>query len=112
MVPLLVLPAECTNLDRLFLPISAFASAVAAFARVRSRTVSDTERLVVGGHTAALTRLLTAHVRAPAQELLDLALVGVLLVGAPHHRRQPQMLGELDHGLPCRIAIGEARCLE
>src|SRR5215208_7755771 len=68
-------------------------------ARVRSRTVSDTERIVVGGHTAALTRLLTAHVRAPAQELLDLALVGVLLVGAPHHRRQPQMLGELDHGL-------------
>src|SRR3954447_15451425 len=50
------------------------------------------QRLAVGGHAAPLTRVLATHVRAPAQKLLDLALVGVLLLGAAHHLCQAHVL--------------------
>src|SRR5687768_13437991 len=43
--------------------------------------VSEAERLAVGGDTASFVAL-AAHVRAPAQELLDLALIPVALLVA------------------------------
>ena len=60
--------------------------------RVASATRLKPQRLAVGGHAAPVTGVLATHVRAPAQELLDLALVGVLLLGAAHHLRQAHVL--------------------
>src|SRR5436305_1458676 len=53
-----------------------------------------------------------AHVRAPAQEVLDLALVAVRLGGAAHDRVQALVLGELHHRLAGRVAVAEADRLE
>src|SRR5204863_1576774 len=73
---------------------------------------SDTERLAVSGRSLALAGALAADVRAPAQELLDLALVRVGLLGAAHHRSEAQLLAKLQGGLPRRVAVVEPGRLE
>src|SRR5439155_20365487 len=55
---------------------------------------------------------LAPHVGAPAQELLDLALVGVRALDAPHHRSEPQVLAQLEHGLAGRVPVAESGGLE
>src|SRR5215207_289726 len=62
-------------------------------------TPSQTERLLV--------LALAPHVRAPAQELLDLLLVRVGGLGAAHDGVQPQVLAELEHGLARRVLVAE-----
>src|SRR6266702_399633 len=79
---------------------------------VRSETTSKPQGLAVGRDAAALSGVLAPHVGAPAEELLHLALVGVLVLGAPHHRGQPQVLGELDHGFAARVSVVESGRLE
>src|SRR4051794_24759246 len=64
-------------------------------------------------HRRALALLaVAAHVWAPAQELLDLALVAVRLPDAGKDGLQAQMLAELLDGLARRVAVAEAGCLE
>src|SRR5918999_4436529 len=75
------------------------------FAGLRPENL-DPERLLVVG-----LRGLAPHVRAPAQELLDLALVGVRAVVAAEDRVEPEVLPELDRGLSRRIAVVESRRL-
>ena len=55
---------------------------------------------------------LPLHVRAPAQELLDLALVAVGLGRPRQHRAEAQVLAELEDRLARGVAVGEAGGLE
>src|SRR4051812_48100318 len=73
---------------------------------------SDPEWVRVGRHPVALA--LAPHVRAPAQELLDVALVAIGVLPGPRaqDRREAQMLAEPDHGLARGEAVAKAGCLE
>src|SRR5207248_6533566 len=55
---------------------------------------------------------LAPHIRAPAQELLDLALVAIGLADAGQDRLQAQVLAVLLDRLARRVAVEEARGLE
>ena len=67
---------------------------------------SDPQRLVIG--VDALGSARTPHVRAPAQEFLDLALVAAVLVdpASPIHA---QVVPEFRHGLARGVAVAEPR---
>src|SRR6478609_7070152 len=69
---------------------------------------SDPQGLAIRGYAPALAGVLAANVRAPAKELLHLALVGVGVLRPPHHGREPLMLRQLQHGLAGRVAVAKA----
>src|SRR5204863_9220529 len=73
---------------------------------------SEAERLAIRRHPAAPARLVTLHVGAPAQELLDLALVRVGVFDPSHDRCEPEVLAELQNRLAARVAVTEAGGLE
>ena len=79
----------------------------------RSRCNASSGQMPSGSRSAAtppVAGALAPHVRAPAQELLDLALVAIALLAgaAAQDRLQAQVLAELEHGLARGVAVAEA----
>src|SRR5215216_3521653 len=72
----------------------------------RQETLQLGELIAAQRRDGRLARVL--HVRAPAEEVLHLALVAVRLLRAPHDRVQPQVLAQLLDGLAARVLVVEA----
>src|SRR4051794_3745578 len=86
--------------------------AAVAGIRRRSRRIRRRRRRVDQSFVAARLTCLPLHVRAPAQELLDLALVAIGLLDAGHHRAEAKVLAEPQNGLARGEGVTESRCLQ